>query len=33
MTQQFKFGDRVKYGATDFLFIYDKGGRTRPCGE
>lgn len=25
MTHQFKFGDRVKYRATDFLFIHDKG--------
>lgn len=34
MTQQFKFGDRVKYGATDFLFIYDKGdGRAHVVSE
>lgn len=25
MNQHFKFGDRVKYRATDFLFIHDKG--------
>ncbi len=34
MTQQFKFGDRVKYGATNFLFIYDKGdGRAHVVSE
>ena len=34
MTQQFKFGDRVKYRATDFLFIYDKGdGRAHVVSE
>ena len=34
MTQQFKFGDRVKYGATDFLFIYDTGdGRAHVVSE
>ena len=34
MTQQFKFGDRVKYGATDFLFIHDKGdGRAHVVSE
>lgn len=34
MTQQFKFGDRVKYRATDFLFIHDKGdGRAHVVSE
>ena len=34
MTKQFKFGDRVKYGATDFLFIHDKGdGRAHVVSE
>jgi hypothetical protein len=34
MTQQFKFGDRVKYCDTDFLFIHDKGdGRAHVVSE
>lgn len=34
MTQQFKFGDCVKYRATDFLFIHDKGdGRAHVVSE
>ncbi len=34
MTQHLKFGDRVKYGATDFLFIHDKGdGRAHVVSE
>ncbi|WP_369588678.1 hypothetical protein [Kingella oralis] len=34
MNEQFKFGDRVKYRATDFLFIHDKGdGRAHVVSE